>query len=64
MFGSKHSYKEIVEIRWPDYDAIILNCPHCSQPIATTKEHRIVSIEQLHRWILLPLTICPVGAHS
>jgi hypothetical protein len=34
--------KEIVEIVWPDYDAIILNCPHCSQPIATTKDHRIV----------------------
>jgi hypothetical protein len=38
---------ETVEIRWPDYDAIILLCPHCSQPIATTKDHRIVSLEPL-----------------
>jgi hypothetical protein len=41
------SFKEIVEIVWPDYDAIILLCPHCSQPIATTKDHRIVSLEPL-----------------
>jgi hypothetical protein len=47
FFGKKQGYKEILEIRWPEYDAIILNCPHCSQPIATTKEHRIVSIEPL-----------------
>ena len=39
--------KEVVEIVWPDYDAVILLCPHCSQPIATTKDHRIVSLEPL-----------------
>lgn len=27
--------------------AIILLCPHCSQPIATTKGHRIISLERL-----------------
>jgi hypothetical protein len=39
--------KEVVEIVWPDYDAIILMCPHCNQPIGTTKDHRIVTIEPL-----------------
>ncbi len=42
-----HSLKEAIEIVWPDYDAVILLCPHCSQPIATTKDHRIVSLEPL-----------------
>lgn len=45
--GRKQAYKEIIEIVWPDYDAVVLMCPHCSQPIGTTKDHRIVSIEPL-----------------
>jgi hypothetical protein len=47
IFGKKQSYKEIIEIVWPDYDAIVMNCPHCNQPIGTSKDHRIVSIEPL-----------------
>lgn len=43
----KQSYKEVIEIVWPDYDAIVMNCPHCNRPIGTTKDHRIVSIEPL-----------------
>ena len=47
FFGKKQSFKEILEIRWPDYDAIVMNCPHCNQPMATMKEHRILSIDPL-----------------
>jgi hypothetical protein len=47
MFGKKTDTKETIEIVWPDYDAIVMNCPHCSQPIATTKDHKILSIEPL-----------------
>jgi len=47
FFGKRKGTKEIIEIRWPDYNAIIINCPHCNQPVATTKEHRIISVEPL-----------------
>lgn len=47
FFSKKQCYKEAIEIVWPDYDAIILMCPHCSQPIGTTKDHRIVSLDPL-----------------
>lgn len=47
LFGKKQLTKEIVEIVWPDYDAIVLMCPHCSQPIGTTKDHKILSLEPL-----------------
>jgi len=45
--GKKQSFKEVIEIVWPDYDAIVLMCPHCNQPIGTTKEHHIVSTDPL-----------------
>jgi hypothetical protein len=47
LLGPKYQVKESVETLWPDYDAIILMCPHCNQPIGTTKDHRIVNIEPL-----------------
>jgi hypothetical protein len=47
FFGKKRITKEFIEVVWPEYDAIILMCPHCSQPIGTTKDHRIVSLEPL-----------------
>jgi len=47
MFGQKYDEKETVLPLWPDYDAVILVCPHCSQPIGTTKEHHIVSTDPL-----------------
>jgi hypothetical protein len=46
-FGRKFETKQIVEAMWPEYDAIIMNCPHCNQAIATTKDHKIESIEPL-----------------
>jgi hypothetical protein len=39
--------KEVLELVWPEYDAIIMNCPHCNQPIGTTKDHKILSVEPL-----------------
>ena len=56
FFGKKYEMKQIVEMVWPDYDAIILNCPACNGPCATTKRHKIVSIEPLT--LEIPLT-CP-----
>jgi hypothetical protein len=55
-FGKKEELKQIIEIVWPEYDAIIVNCPQCNQPCATSKEHRIVSVEPLT--IETPVT-CP-----
>ena len=42
------------------------SCPEASiQPVAQpNRSVATMSHRQLHRWILLPLTICPVGAHS
>ncbi len=47
LFGTKVRTTETSERVWPDYDAVILMCPHCNQPIGTTREHRIVSTEPL-----------------
>jgi hypothetical protein len=47
LFGTKEVVKETILPLWPEYDAIILMCPHCSQPIGTTKEHHIVSTDPL-----------------
>jgi hypothetical protein len=46
-FGRKYELKRIVELLWPERDTVILNCPHCNQPIATTDRHRIVSLDPL-----------------
>jgi hypothetical protein len=47
LIGRKFDVREELEPRWPEHDTIILLCPHCSQPIATTKEHNIVSLDPL-----------------
>lgn len=54
--GRKPLVKEVVETMWPEYDAIILNCPQCNQPCATSKDHKIVAVEPLT--IDRPIT-CP-----
>lgn len=46
---------------WPEFDAIILSCPYCGNPVSTTSRHTIVSKE--------PLTIgepiaCPYSARN
>lgn len=54
FFGKKQEARQFIELQWPEYDAIILNCPHCNMALATTKTHKIVSLE--------PLTIeSPIG---
>jgi hypothetical protein len=45
--GKKYDTKEILDPRWPEQDTIVLLCPHCSQPLATTKEHKIVFLDPL-----------------
>jgi hypothetical protein len=39
--------KELTEIVWPDYDAIVMLCPHCNRGIGTTKDHKLMSLEPL-----------------
>lgn len=56
LFGKKYELKQFVELLWPNYDAIILNCPDCNSPCATTAKHKIISIEPLT--LEIPLT-CP-----
>lgn len=56
FFGKKYEIKQYVELLWPEHDAIILNCPTCNGPCATTKNHKIISIEPLT--LEIPLT-CP-----
>ena len=55
-FGKKYEIKQIVELLWPEIDTVIINCPECNQALATTKNHKIVSLEPLT--IETPLT-CP-----
>jgi hypothetical protein len=56
FFGKKYELKQYVELLWPEHDAIILNCPSCNGPCATTKNHKIISVEPLT--LEIPLT-CP-----
>lgn len=55
-FGKKYALREVLEILWPEQDTVILNCPICNSPCATTKHHKIVSVEPLT--LEIPLT-CP-----
>ena len=47
VFGKKYVEKVTILPLWPEYDAVILMCPHCNQAIGTTKEHHIVSTDPL-----------------
>jgi hypothetical protein len=47
LFGKKYELKQVVELLWPEYDAVILNCPHCNMPLATTPQHKIISLDPL-----------------
>jgi hypothetical protein len=54
FFGEKRTEKQFIELQWPEYDTVILNCPYCNLPLALTRSHKIVSLE--------PLTIeTPIG---
>lgn len=56
MFGAKFIVKRSEEEVWPAYDAVLIVCPKCNQPLATGKSHAIVSVEPLT--IGTPVT-CP-----
>jgi hypothetical protein len=56
LFGQKYTFKKTIELLWPEHDAIIVNCPACNNPCATTKNHKIISVEPLT--LEIPLT-CP-----
>lgn len=55
-FGRKYALREVLELLWPEQDTVILNCPVCNSPCATTKNHRIICVEPLT--LEVPLT-CP-----
>jgi len=55
-FGKKYALREVLEMLWPEIDTVILNCPVCNGPCATTRNHKILSIEPLT--LEIPLT-CP-----
>jgi uncharacterized protein YbaR (Trm112 family) len=55
-FGKKYTLRVVLEMLWPEIDTIILNCPVCNGPCATTKNHKIISVEPLT--LEIPLT-CP-----
>ncbi len=55
-FGKKYALREVLELLWPEIDTIIVNCPVCNSPCATTRNHKILSIEPLT--LEIPLT-CP-----
>ena len=48
-FGAKCVVKKTEEEVWAAYDVIIMVCPVCRQPLATKREHSIVSVEPLTR---------------
>jgi hypothetical protein len=55
-FGKKYALREVLELLWPEIDTVIVNCPACNSPCATTRNHKILSIEPLT--LEIPLT-CP-----
>lgn len=55
-FGKKHEMREVVELLWPEFDALIVNCPSCGQPCATNRNHKILSLDPVT--VELPIT-CP-----
>jgi hypothetical protein len=56
LFGKKFDTKQTVEVVWPAVDTIILNCPDCATPFATSERHKIISVEPLTIDILVT---CP-----
>jgi uncharacterized protein YbaR (Trm112 family) len=56
LFGTKSIVKESKEEVWPAYDTVIMVCPTCNQPLATSAKHAITSVEPLT--IESPVT-CP-----
>ena len=55
-FGKKYALREVLELLWPEIDTVIVNCPACNSPCATTGRHTIASLEPLT--IETPIT-CP-----
>jgi uncharacterized protein YbaR (Trm112 family) len=56
MFGTKVRVTETLLPLWPPRDTVIVICPNCFQPLATTDRHTIVSLEPL---TIEPELTCP-----
>lgn len=55
-FGKKYELKTTSTELWPARDTVILNCPICNGPLATTDKHTIANVNPLT--IETPIT-CP-----
>jgi hypothetical protein len=56
FFGEKAITSKTLIRQWPDIDTVIVNCPLCNGPVATTKHHTIKDLDPLT--IETPIT-CP-----
>jgi hypothetical protein len=56
LFGKRYELKATVTELWPAIDTILLNCPVCNGPFATTDRHTICNVNPLT--IETPIT-CP-----
>jgi hypothetical protein len=56
FFGEKHIVRRTEEEVWPAYGAVIMVCPRCNQPCATSAKHAIACVEPLT--VETPVT-CP-----
>jgi DNA-directed RNA polymerase subunit RPC12/RpoP len=56
LWGKKVERTVTAEPLWPPRDTVIIICPSCSQPFATTDKHTIVSLEPLS---IKPDLACP-----
>jgi hypothetical protein len=56
LFGTKSYTTQTRLPMWPEIDTVIVNCPVCNGACATTRNHKILSIEPLT--LEIPLT-CP-----
>jgi hypothetical protein len=56
FFGEKMVTSKTLIPQWPDIDTVIVNCPLCNGPVATTKNHTIACLDPIT--IETPIT-CP-----
>lgn len=47
LFAEKYELKQTIENVWPDHDTVIVNCPVCKSPSATTDRQTIMSLDPL-----------------
>jgi len=46
-FGKRFELKPVYETVWPGIDTVVMLCPICNGPVATTKHHPIINVDPL-----------------